>query len=189
MKLGSQYGCGEQLNCRMFITLFSYFSMAATTRTHIRGVTWHRDNDTILWQWWDTMTRTGKTLCDSGMTLWYDLYNSGTLWRPEDTMTRHLYRRVCGVRWHVYDMKSSVWHKWHDTSDMRWQYVKVYWPTHLYCYIHPSSLVLRILWWAMGILSFDSFCTCGSCKNRHKIHQYQNYKWCLILTKVFKIFE
>jgi hypothetical protein len=29
MKLGSQYGCGEQLNCRMFITLFSYFSTAA----------------------------------------------------------------------------------------------------------------------------------------------------------------
>ena len=29
MKLGSQYGCGEQLNCRMFITLFSYFRIAA----------------------------------------------------------------------------------------------------------------------------------------------------------------
>lgn len=29
MKLGSQYGCGEQLNCRMFITLFSYLRMAA----------------------------------------------------------------------------------------------------------------------------------------------------------------
>jgi len=29
MKLGNQYGCGEQLNCRMFITLFSYFSTAA----------------------------------------------------------------------------------------------------------------------------------------------------------------
>lgn len=29
MKLGSQYGCGEQLNCRMFMTLFSYFSTAA----------------------------------------------------------------------------------------------------------------------------------------------------------------
>jgi len=29
MKLGSQYGCGEQLNCLMFITLFSYFKTAA----------------------------------------------------------------------------------------------------------------------------------------------------------------
>jgi hypothetical protein len=29
MKLGSQYGCGVQLNCRMFITLFSYLSTAA----------------------------------------------------------------------------------------------------------------------------------------------------------------
>ena len=29
MKLGSQYGWGEQLNCRMFITLFSYFNTAA----------------------------------------------------------------------------------------------------------------------------------------------------------------
>lgn len=29
MKLGSQYGCGEQLNCRMFMTLFSYFKTAA----------------------------------------------------------------------------------------------------------------------------------------------------------------
>lgn len=29
MKLGNQYGCGEQLNCRMFITLFSYFNTAA----------------------------------------------------------------------------------------------------------------------------------------------------------------
>ena len=29
MKLGSQYGCGEQLNWRMFITLFSYLSTAA----------------------------------------------------------------------------------------------------------------------------------------------------------------
>lgn len=29
MKFGSQYGCGEQLNCRMFITLFSYLSTAA----------------------------------------------------------------------------------------------------------------------------------------------------------------
>lgn len=29
MKLGSQYGWGEQLNCRMFMTLFSYFKTAA----------------------------------------------------------------------------------------------------------------------------------------------------------------
>ncbi|KAH9414637.1 hypothetical protein DERP_008834 [Dermatophagoides pteronyssinus] len=29
IKLGNQYGCGEQLNWRMFITLFSYLSMAA----------------------------------------------------------------------------------------------------------------------------------------------------------------
>uniref|UniRef100_A0A182QEW1 Uncharacterized protein n=1 Tax=Anopheles farauti TaxID=69004 RepID=A0A182QEW1_9DIPT len=29
MKFGSQYGWGEQLNCRMFITLFSYLSTAA----------------------------------------------------------------------------------------------------------------------------------------------------------------
>lgn len=29
MKLGNQYGCGEQLNCLMFITLFSYFRTAA----------------------------------------------------------------------------------------------------------------------------------------------------------------
>ena len=29
MKLGSQYGCGLQLNWRMFITLFSYFNTAA----------------------------------------------------------------------------------------------------------------------------------------------------------------
>ena len=29
MKFGSQYGCGEQLNCRIFITLFSYFNTAA----------------------------------------------------------------------------------------------------------------------------------------------------------------
>lgn len=29
MKFGNQYGCGEQLNCRMFITLFSYFRIAA----------------------------------------------------------------------------------------------------------------------------------------------------------------
>lgn len=29
MKLGSQYGCGEQLNWRMFMTLFSYFKTAA----------------------------------------------------------------------------------------------------------------------------------------------------------------
>ena len=29
IKFGSQYGCGEQLNCRMFMTLFSYFSTAA----------------------------------------------------------------------------------------------------------------------------------------------------------------
>ena len=29
MKFGNQYGCGEQLNCRMFMTLFSYFNMAA----------------------------------------------------------------------------------------------------------------------------------------------------------------
>lgn len=29
MKFGSQYGCGEQLNCRIFITLFSYLSTAA----------------------------------------------------------------------------------------------------------------------------------------------------------------
>lgn len=29
MKFGNQYGCGEQLNCRIFITLFSYFNMAA----------------------------------------------------------------------------------------------------------------------------------------------------------------
>lgn len=29
MKLGSQYGCGEQLNWRMFMTLFSYLSTAA----------------------------------------------------------------------------------------------------------------------------------------------------------------
>jgi len=31
IKLGNQYGCGEQLNCLMFITLFSYFNMAAET--------------------------------------------------------------------------------------------------------------------------------------------------------------
>lgn len=29
MKLGSQYGCGVQLNCRIFMTLFSYLSTAA----------------------------------------------------------------------------------------------------------------------------------------------------------------
>lgn len=29
MKFGSQYGCGEQLNCLMFMTLFSYFNTAA----------------------------------------------------------------------------------------------------------------------------------------------------------------
>lgn len=29
MKFGNQYGCGEQLNCLMFITLFSYFKTAA----------------------------------------------------------------------------------------------------------------------------------------------------------------
>lgn len=29
MKFGSQYGCGEQLNCLIFITLFSYFNTAA----------------------------------------------------------------------------------------------------------------------------------------------------------------
>ena len=29
IKFGSQYGCGEQLNCRIFITLFSYFNTAA----------------------------------------------------------------------------------------------------------------------------------------------------------------
>lgn len=33
MKFGSQYGWGEQLNCLMFITLFSYFSTAARTET------------------------------------------------------------------------------------------------------------------------------------------------------------
>lgn len=32
MKLGSQYGWGEQLNWRMFITLFSYFSTAAAEK-------------------------------------------------------------------------------------------------------------------------------------------------------------
>lgn len=34
MKLGSQYGCGDALNCRIFITLFSYFRIAAAHRTH-----------------------------------------------------------------------------------------------------------------------------------------------------------
>jgi hypothetical protein len=29
MKFGSQYGCGEQLNWRMFSTLLSYLSTAA----------------------------------------------------------------------------------------------------------------------------------------------------------------
>ena len=29
IKFGNQYGWGEQLNCLIFITLFSYFSMAA----------------------------------------------------------------------------------------------------------------------------------------------------------------
>lgn len=29
IKLGNQYGCGEQLNCLIFITLFSYFNTAA----------------------------------------------------------------------------------------------------------------------------------------------------------------
>ena len=29
MKFGNQYGCGEQLNCLIFITLFSYFKIAA----------------------------------------------------------------------------------------------------------------------------------------------------------------
>lgn len=29
MKFGSQYGCVEQLNCLIFITLFSYFNTAA----------------------------------------------------------------------------------------------------------------------------------------------------------------
>lgn len=29
IKFGSQYGWGEQLNCRIFITLFSYFNTAA----------------------------------------------------------------------------------------------------------------------------------------------------------------
>lgn len=33
MKLGSQYGWGEQLNCRIFMTLFSYFSTAAFGKT------------------------------------------------------------------------------------------------------------------------------------------------------------
>jgi len=33
MKFGNQYGWGEQLNCRMFITLFSYFKIAAETET------------------------------------------------------------------------------------------------------------------------------------------------------------
>ena len=29
IKFGSQYGCGEQLNCLIFMTLFSYFNTAA----------------------------------------------------------------------------------------------------------------------------------------------------------------
>jgi hypothetical protein len=29
IKLGSQYGCGVQLNCLIFMTLFSYFRTAA----------------------------------------------------------------------------------------------------------------------------------------------------------------
>lgn len=36
MKFGSQYGCGEQLNCLMFITLFSYFNTAARAKQHKR---------------------------------------------------------------------------------------------------------------------------------------------------------
>ena len=37
MKFGSQYGCGEQLNWRIFITLFSYFNTAAATRSYRYG--------------------------------------------------------------------------------------------------------------------------------------------------------
>ena len=31
LKLGSQYGCSTELNCLMFITLFSYFNTAAAS--------------------------------------------------------------------------------------------------------------------------------------------------------------
>lgn len=38
MKFGSQYGWGEQLNCLMFITLFSYFNTAAETKATREGI-------------------------------------------------------------------------------------------------------------------------------------------------------
>jgi hypothetical protein len=36
IKFGNQYGWGEQLNCLMFITLFSYFKIAAEIRYEIQ---------------------------------------------------------------------------------------------------------------------------------------------------------
>ena len=48
MKFGSQYGWGEQLNCRMFITLFSYFNMAAET-TNTNSIYYSFDSQEATW--------------------------------------------------------------------------------------------------------------------------------------------
>ena len=40
IKFGNQYGCGEQLNCRIFITLFSYFSIAAKKHQLLPSTFW-----------------------------------------------------------------------------------------------------------------------------------------------------
>jgi hypothetical protein len=39
MKFGSQYGCSTALNCRMFITLFSYLRTAAAYGRNRHDVT------------------------------------------------------------------------------------------------------------------------------------------------------
>ena len=77
--------------------------------------------------------------------------------------------------------------------------------TYLCCYIHPSSLVLRILLLVRGILLFDFSCTFGSCERifyirciQQQIKRLSSYQFvlcvhesleCVSFTKLLPIHE
>ena len=78
IKFGNQYGWGEQLNCRIFITLFSYFKIAAETReNHFYSISINIKSPTVL-PFLGTQINflsTSRNVCSYSYHDWFFLYH------------------------------------------------------------------------------------------------------------------
>ena len=130
MKFGNQYGCGEQLNWRMFITLFSYFKMAAA------------NNHCIYVNRCATVLYNSIKITDCNLKLQYKNYIKNT-WSPSELKAMR---------------NSLAWVAVHSTHNDHLQFQAAE-RTNLYYYIHLGSSVPKILWLKMENQLFDFFGT------------------------------